>query len=248
MRWAPVVDGKTFVRQVQEAFETGSFLLSLRIQLFSRSIGQIVKVPMMMGENKNDAMLFAQPLSQKGFLPEWEYRLIILGIFHDKWVSTVLDAYPVQPGQNAVDVLSEMLTDYFFTCGARRALRLAEAAGVSELYHYQLTQEPQPCFWPKSQAFCCDVVCHGDELPFVFKPTAIHFNATVALLQDAVSSYWTSFGASGNPNKGAISGNIHWPLYSNTTGLNINLGWPLSTSSFLRQKHCDMFDEIGYMH
>lgn len=48
--------------------------------------GAIVNVPLIVGSNKDDGMLFGWVISS-GPMPAYEYVAIVAGIFHDNWVN-----------------------------------------------------------------------------------------------------------------------------------------------------------------
>ena len=63
----------------------------------------------------------------------------------------------------------------------------------------------------------------------------------------AISTYWTRFAASGNPN-GDDDGTISWPAFSHSNGNGsgaskyLVLDWPLREDKRLREEHCDFWE------
>eukprot|EP01130_Rhizamoeba_saxonica_P016655 TRINITY_DN7745_c0_g1_i1.p1 TRINITY_DN7745_c0_g1~~TRINITY_DN7745_c0_g1_i1.p1 ORF type:complete len:454 (+),score=96.00 TRINITY_DN7745_c0_g1_i1:400-1761(+) len=235
MKWAPVVTADDdFPHQPINAFRSG----------------KIVKVPFAIGSNKNDGTLFGWALS-KTSLPYWEYIAIVAGIFQDSDIITVLEAYPPNYNGDNRDITSTMINDYLFLCAARKTADLVSKAGA-DAYLYQFTHQPPFCPWPKHQQFCCDKVCHGDEMAYVFhdsgKPFPWTFPESDENLSKAMSFYWTSFAQYGDPNKFNTKDMVQWVKYSHLSDLSMNLKWPLEVVKNLNKGKCDMWDEVGYDH
>jgi len=233
MKWAPVVTGDAnFPQQPLNAFEKG----------------QIIKVPLMAGANLDDGILFGWAISPTP-LPAYEYIAILVGIFQDDWVSDILTYYPDVSGDNR-PIFSELITDYLFYCSARKTLSLAEVAGIRDTYLYMFTQQPTFCPWPPSQNFCCDAVCHGDEMAYVFHDTGYPYpwNMTTddLYLSSAMTSYWTSFAHFANPNMD--NKYTVWSPYKTATDIIMNLKVPLTPTPNYNKKNCDFWDQVGYYH
>uniref|UniRef100_A0A6B2L168 Carboxylic ester hydrolase n=1 Tax=Arcella intermedia TaxID=1963864 RepID=A0A6B2L168_9EUKA len=211
--------------------------------------GKIKNVPFMIGSNLNDGRLFGWAIS-KTPMPAYEYIAIVTGIFHDTWIPTVLEMYPANYSGDNRDITSEMLNDYLFLCDSRRALRYAQNAGLKDLYYYQFTKVPPFCPWPSSQKFCCDYVCHGDEIPYVFfdsgDPYPWNMTGPDSSLAQSMAYYWASFAVEGNPNVFNQPTNIQWPIYTQQNDISMNLNWPLATVTGLKKDKCDIWDQIGY--
>jgi len=217
--------------------------------VFAFEKGEIVKYPLMVGSNKDDGVLFAWAISPHTPMPAYEYIAIVVGIWHDDYVGEILDMYrPVIDGDNR-EVFSELFTDYFFQCGSRENVRLAELSGNNNTYLYQFDFLP-PCFWPHSQSYCCDKVCHGDELPFVFAdngpPFPWNLTKDAVSLANAMSNYWTSFAHYGDPNH--FNPPVQWPIYRSKTDMNMHLAWPLQAVQHLKKKQCDFWQKVGFYH
>jgi len=235
MKWAPVVTGdNSFPQQPLDAFQKG----------------EIIKVPLIIGANLNDGMLFSWAISSTP-MPTYEYIALIVGVFQDDWVPQILENYPYAPGDNR-PMFSQLLTDYAFYCSARHTLRLAEASGISETYLYMFTQQAPFCPWPPSQNYCCNAVCHGDELAYVFHDSGYPYpwNMTTndLFIADAMTSYWTSFAASGNPNQNLNNKFLAWPIYRAASDITLNIRVPLTPTNGYNAKSCDFWDSVGYYH
>jgi carboxylesterase type B len=241
-QWAPIIDGsKEFPLEPLQGFRQGKLVSP--------------PVPFMIGSNMNDGALFSWAIPDGKPLPTWEYVAIVVGIVHDDYISAVLDMYPANDTDNR-PVLSHLLTDYFFACPSRAAMRFAQNAqsgNFESTYLYQFTRIPPFCVWPKHQHYCCSMCCHGDEIPYwghdSGPPFPWNFTGTDQDLSFAMARYWANFAESGDPNTGSAPGPAsHWPVYRGTSDINMNLDWPLKTETGLKNKQCKLWDEIGYNH
>jgi len=232
MKFAPVITGlDNLPVQPFKAFESGN----------------IVNASIMGGSNLDDGVLFGYAISPE-YMPFFEYIAIVAGIFHDDEVLQILKMYPPVFGGDNRDVCSQLINDYVFLCPMRRLLNYAERAGVKGTYLYQFAHQPPFCPWPKSQQFCCNKVCHGDEIPYVYvdsgPPFPWTFNQTDLSLAQSMAGYWSSFAMSGDPNK--YDPKFNWPVYRAASDQSINLEWPLSVKTNLNKDKCDQWDKIGY--
>jgi len=239
MKWAPVVTGnKDFPEEPLIAIKNG----------------HVVKVPFAIGSNLNDGWLFGYAIANNAPLPAYEYIAIVSGIFHDsiEAITTVLEQYPADLEGDNKEVCSKMLNDYMFLCDSRRTASLLYEQGFRDLYYYQFTRQPIFCPWPAHQSFCCNKVCHGDELPYVFHDSGVpypwNFTGVDLYISNATANYWASFAMYGDPNKYNEPGIPMWPLYDPKSDQNIDLNWPLKTVTQLNKKLCDIWDSIGYDH
>lgn len=104
MQWAPVVtgtdgegrEGEANHRNLQKALgelvpEVDGGFPQQPLSAFEK--GEIIKVPLMSGSNSQDGVLFGWAFSSTP-MPAYEYVGIVLGMFHDKWVSQILVHYP----------------------------------------------------------------------------------------------------------------------------------------------------------
>lgn len=194
-----------------------------------------------------------------------EYLAYLAGIFaHNvSFLPQIVEMYPPLLGDNRLQ-LSQLLTDFLFACYARHMLRQMEQAGVASTYLYQFTHLPPVCLWPSNQLFCCNYVCHGDELIYVYwdsGPPYFPFNLTGSdeSLASSMSHMWAAFAA--NPGAPISAAGIinflrvlrflrlgwTWPVYRTATDQNARLDWPLSTVSGLKAQACDLFDQVSFV-
>lgn len=146
--------------------------------------------------------------------------------------------------------LINVMTDFAFTCANRRLSILAtRGANPQPLYLYQFNQASSFNLWahtPDPVPQCNGLVCHTDELPYVFN-TAWQFRCLVAFtppeetLAQAVGRYWTSFANAHNPGS-------TWPLFVPGNNYRLLSESPSAPSDPLNATaNCStLWDGIGY--
>jgi len=120
------------------------------------------------------------------------------------------------------------------------------------LYHFNHSLS-FPSAWGGGKYAICqrpNAVCHASELPFVFHTVSYagyNFTSQEEILSKSIASYWTNFAVTGDPNKGAQSVTLPWPLYRGNIDTLLYLSTPQnSLLSNLRKEFCDLFDTIHY--
>lgn len=219
--------------------------------------------PLLAGSLYDEGQLFVQELFTKP-LNEAEYKVIIDGVFGLKKSREILHKYPfdlIPENTDGRALLNVLATDLLFYCplrnitqGAQRVLG-DQASAVMPTYIYRFKHVMSFDCWGPDYAFCVGYCCHGSELPFVFnvftdgvsvsyEPTADERQLTVDL-----SSAWTNFITSGNPNKGRYNLAKHYPEYKTESDVLVVLEEPNSSvESHVRTTYCDMWDRLGYFY
>jgi carboxylesterase type B len=104
--------------------------------------------------------------------------------------------------------LINVMTDFGFTCANRRlAILASQAARPQPLSLYQFNQVSNFNVWahtPEPVPQCNGLVCHTDELPYVFNSIwlsscRIAFTPPEQSLAQLMGGYWTSFAAGHSP-------------------------------------------------
>jgi carboxylesterase type B len=226
MPWTPVVGGNTIPVQPRDAMIAG----------------QGANVPMMLGHVANETVLFiyeafSSPLSTV------KYDAFLLDLFNVDSVS-VGKHYPRSLFDDDRDVLSYLSDFFIFQCPSRLIVNYAP----SSAYFYFFDHVPSfaASAWGPNYPFCHDVVCHGNELAFVWGTAGLAGYSYTSAEQDLVTAMqtaWTSFiTTGGDPGS-------QWPAY-NSGGNNTYI---FSTEpsynqpSGLFESDCDYFDiKVGY--
>lgn len=233
--WAPVVDGEQVPAQP--------------------SAGSITK-PAIIGTNLNEGIIFAvtQQTRLSGGKPKvlkLQYELMLDVMFSIETAGRIKShpRYMPRDGDNT-NVLSQLITDYLFTCANRHVMAQSKAP----VWGYQFTHPPSYNVWPDIK-LCApdkDAVCHAAELPFVFA------NADTAQMQTSAQRhvlqpdekrlsrmmmrYWTQFAKNRNPN---ADDSPRWEQFKSETPTRLILNTRTASKTNLGA-NCSFWDEIGY--
>jgi carboxylesterase type B len=142
------------------------------------------------------------------------------------------------------------MTDFGFTCASRHlAIVAAQGAKPQALYVYQFNQVSNFNLWaymPDPVPQCNALVCHTDELPYVFN-TPWQFSCLISFtppeegLAQTIGGYWTSFAKGRNPGSAwppFIPGNNTLLLSESSSAANDPLNATANCSA--------LWDRIGY--
>jgi carboxylesterase type B len=225
--WQPTIDGYVIVEN--------PFTLILQ--------DNWAHVPVMIGSNTNEGIEFVYGAVSN--LTSGEYLLAVIGLFKGN-ASSVLRYYPVPDETDCRANLSNLVTDYTFACPSRYLAQAATQQGVQAyVYHFNEVTPGEAPFWNNFPA-CVNAVCHGAELPYCFDSFGLS-NITITAPQQnlamQMSTYWSNFVLSGNPNK-PLPVTVEWPLFNNS---NIAFQVPIGTESYL-EKNCNFLNTVGYFH
>jgi para-nitrobenzyl esterase len=142
-----------------------------------------------------------------------------------------LQAYPCNTADptSGYKQLTAVLTDAFFACPSRRALRAAAATQTEPVYRY---------------LFSVGVAGHGAEMPYVFNtfPTVgVSPTPADSTLSSQMQSYWVNLAASGNPNGAGLPA---WSTYKPTADNALELNTPITDTSAIDAAGCDFWDTV----
>lgn len=163
---APVIDGVSIAREPVEAFQSGQFVKVPFIGgMNSRGLEFRSLFFLFFGDFFADGMLFSWAIADSKKLPSDEYIALVTGIFNEDLhlLPDIFLEYPPSLFGDNKEVFMEVINDYLFLCSLRFSLRQAELAGMST-FSYYFRAVPPACPWPKSQQYCCNSSCHGDEV------------------------------------------------------------------------------------
>ena len=235
--WAPVLDGEQVPAQP------------------SASASAITK-PAILGTTLNEGIIFAvsQQTRFGGTKPQVlkiEYELM-LDLMFSVDTARRIEAHPryaPRSGDNT-EVMSQLITDYLFTCANRHVLSQAKAP----IWAYQFRHPPSFNIWPDI-ALCAPAtthVCHGAELPFVFanaetaeiqaEPKGHQLQPEEQRLSRSLIHYWTQFAKHRDPNADGLP---HWAPFTAASPTRFILDQQIASKTNL-DANCDFWDEIGY--
>jgi carboxylesterase type B len=241
LMWSPAVDG-TYITG-QPIASAGS-----------------LSVPLLVGTNRDEGSYFTylsedqNPKSSRN-PPQTATYLGFLGKLFDLDSAKILEFPRYQCPVSSPDCstqIANLITDSIFTCPSRwLAFQATQKAHPQPLYTYQFTQAASFNFWasPPMPANmnvpqCLTLVCHADELPFVFN-TAGKLGQTFLPQEEALAQtmggYWTSFANRHNPGD-------TWPLFQSGSAYRLLNESPSTASDPLdATANCSrLWDTIGY--
>ncbi len=200
----PFVDGMLLVQTISAAFGSGEFN----------------RVPVISGGNHDEWRLFVAfgyDFSGTPILNSTDYESAVSDLWGSALQPAVLALYPFASYSFAGEALGASGTDGIFSCPLRNAnLSLSKFVRT---YAYEFNDENAP---PSQSLFGGSLTFplgayHSAELQYLFKNGNFfglplgELSRRQAKLSDAMTSYWTRFAKTGNPNS---SGQPIWALYS----------------------------------
>jgi carboxylesterase type B len=239
--WSPAVDNLYITRQPMAAAD---------------SLG----VPLILGTNRDEGTSFVylpqNPQANPRFDPpgSHEYAAILDRLFGSSNAKKIrrFERYRCLLSSDCSGQLANVINDSMFTCANRRlAIQATQAANPQPLYLYQFTQVSSFNFWSSpplptglNVPQCVGLVCHADELPYVFntaKQIGQTFNPTEGALAQRIGGYWTNFAKSHSPGSA-------WPLFTpNKTYLMLNQKSLTANDPLNDFANCtSLWDRIGY--
>ena len=230
----PFIDGREIKMEPIDAIQQNKFL----------------KVPTIIGTNSEESRIFVYEAWGKP-LSELDY-IAILYATYPTHLQSMLDMYQPPSGINDTrDLLTQLGTDFIFTCVARNVSQNLIRYGEKSVFRYVFDHSFSFDGWGKF-TFCEKHVCHGEEIPFVFHSadqSGLNFNKDEEVLSDSMVYYWSNFAYSSNPNKGPHTVKLTWPMYDPTLPSVIRFKAPSSEimTSPYRKEFCDFWDTIGYV-
>lgn len=246
--WTPVIDGILITGQPMDKAGT-------------------LKVPMLMGTNQDEGVLFAALLAQlqsgaptmsyldKSRVPAPDSTTVAGFAAHLSALFGPSNAAKIElhsryscSAAPCTKQLANVITDYMFTCASRHFA--IQAGGAQPLYMYLFDQATSFNLWsppnPIVVPACQGQVCHGDDLPYVFNTARAMqqaFQPAEEALSQTIGVYWSSFAKSQRP------GNAWPPFISHKTYLKLDKGAAASDDPLNATANCtDLWDHIGYQN
>jgi len=225
--------------------------------------GNFNQVPIMLGTVSNESVQFVWEVAPKP-MTKLEYELFISALFGPKHAKALEDLYGPPP-KNQTDkgdvrfFLSELATDYIFTCSSRWAAKGYAKKVDTYVYNFNHLLSYNNYLQNATDPECDDLVCHASELPILFNTeyldTMKHPPPTDAehSLSHQMQTVWSNFAKSvGDPNKPVPlpvqTGQppLEFPLFDFDHDTVMSFDIPSQVVSNRRKKFCDYFDTIGY--
>lgn len=234
MPWGPVIDGSNVG------------LPDLPYTMITQ--GNFAKVPLITGSNANEGVIFVPlvPLVDKGTiypLDEAGFESILSHFFNDTVKDQVMVVYPRNEYLDNDQRANRVLTDFFFSCDARRVARSFSDQGItSHLYQYVYKNN-----WIDGRLLGD---YHSSELFFVWDnqwPAVVHhFDEKDTIMAETFNVYWTNMPKVGSPNASwnNATTNPQWPVYTRANDIHLALNVPPAVGTALLTEKCDFWDTL----
>ena len=151
----------------------------------------------------------------------------------------IIEQYPPDGTDDQRPLMSRIITEWVFACSTRVFAKGAPS------YMYAFGYPPDFDGWSISR-YCKGHVCHGDELPYLFESAWNNVTDAGRRLSQNMTTYWTNFGKSLNPNQ-PVPLPITWSRL-NENGTYLYFQDPLEIRHDYLKKDCDFWDSIGYKY
>jgi para-nitrobenzyl esterase len=180
-------------------------------------------VPLLVGWNADEGSLFAARVKLPADAPSYADR--IHAQFKDQ-ADKVLELYPGATPAEEKASFTALLGDEIIAYGAWAWAERAAMSGKSPVYRYYFTRRPPGAPELSVYPLTAPGVYHFAEIRYVFNNLQVmpewSWEPTDRHLADAMSSYWTNFAKTGDPNGPGLP---QWPAYKpDTSGLVMALG------------------------
>jgi para-nitrobenzyl esterase len=139
-------------------------------------------------------------------------------LFGDK-SAEFLKLYPGATDQEAKRSAQELAGDLFIAFSTWKWIEMQLTTGDSPVYRYEFDDAPPLAEVEKSTE--PPVAYHSAEIEFVFEALPskkLPWRPDDFKLSDEISSYWSNFAKTGNPNGPGL---LEWPAYSSLTGYQV---------------------------
>lgn len=213
-RWPADAKGK--VKSGTMAVRDGYVFPAVMYDTFSA--GKQNDVPILIGYNANEGgYLLGAPLKAAAYVESVHQQ-------YGQLAGRVLELYPASSDEVAARSQLRLLRDNWFGWHVWTWARLQSRTGQGKVYFYNFAYVPN---YPPGSALAAVGAAHGFELGNVFAhvetlpPTATAKDKRVL---ETISTYWTNFAKSGNPNGPGLP---LWPVFTERDQRVMNFGNPI---------------------
>jgi para-nitrobenzyl esterase len=171
--------------------------------------------PVLIGTNADEGALFVATSTADAY-----QKQIHAG--YGEYADKILAAYPGDTDAHALRSARDMSRDTLFGWPTWTWARLQSKTGKGAVYVYYFSHRPQ---YPDTPQFKDWGAAHGSEISYVFGnfTKAMPASAEDQQVSDVVSTYWTNFAKTGNPNGANLP---HWPAFTDANQQAMDLNDP----------------------
>lgn len=226
----PIVDGNELTTQPMDAAYFGKYR----------------KMPIIIGTVSEEGRSFVYGAWKKN-LTISEYRTA-LAVVHPQHFEDVKKFYTPQPELDDYrDDLSQVITDYIFTCAVKNSTRYFVNFAQDQVHIYLFDHATLSAGGWGRDLFCEGHVCHSEELRYVFDNQIVNTTAEEDDLSRTIASYWGNFAYTTNPNVGPWPVPVQWPpfIYDNTTTMHFTTPNSDIINEY-RDKYCKFWNALGF--
>jgi para-nitrobenzyl esterase len=204
--------------------------------------GSFHRVPVIAGTTRDEGRIFAALVEAAGVPVNAATYPLVLAQYFGADAARVAAEYPGSAyGGDYRLALGAVLTDAQFACPTLAMNRALTRA--TRTYAYEFADRTAPNIYPLNPDFPLGAY-HGSELPYLFPPDGLPFDAAQRMLSDRMLAYWTRFAAAGTPNP---AGTTHWRQFQPTRPnmLTLERGQIQNRTDFTARHHCGFWTTIG---
>lgn len=232
----------------EPTLQQSSFPIALPLtQFFQQYPG---KIPLMMGTTSQEAYVFIYEAinTTMGIVKAAAIETVVFGLTN---LPGLESRWPLHVLTDNRPPLSDVAGDELFLCAARNATDgIVASAPEMPLYLYLFDHVSTDGShgWGPDYPICWTHVCHGSEVPYVFgsaEAGGSTFSPDELALSAAMTTYWTNFATTGNPNKGQ-SVAVQWPQRGSARQTLQFATNNITVLEDVRGDKCDFLDTIGY--
>jgi para-nitrobenzyl esterase len=191
----------------------GYVLLGDQYKLYQA--GKYNDTPVLIGSNADEGALFVPSIKSD------VYQMNIKTGYGD-YADKIFAAYPGDADANALRSARDMFRDATFAWPTWAWARLQSKTGKGKVYVYYFSHRPP---YPNAPQFKDWGAAHGGEISFVFGnfSAAMPAGAADQAVSEEVSTYWTNFAKTGDPNGAGLP---PWPAFTDANQQVMNLNDP----------------------
>ena len=202
--------------------------------------GSYHRVPVMIGTVLDEGTVLTMVATEGVPLNAASYDRLMAGWFGAD-VPTVQARYPLANYDgNYGSTLSAILGDWLVICpdaSLRRSL-----AATTRTYAYEFADRTAPNLYAVEPDFPLGAY-HGGELPYLAPNATLPLSGAQARLSRQMLTYWTTFAATGNPNRW---GSRPWDRFTTKKPIvqNLDTGAVAGRNDFEARHHCGFWAEL----